>query len=267
MQGSGPSESSVWSRQVGSESDDPARTPLVLLAGELEMGGVPARRVLEELGCSVCVEQRETVLRQDPSKISPMPQLLISRLRAGGVELADFARRARQVLGASRLPILGVAERREVIEDLGTIRSAGVSGLVSASVSIDQFSNRVRLILDPFDSRASEMRAPCFIPGELYAHDRATPTVVISLSPGGVRAAVGESYAPNDAITVRLRLPGSEADLDISGRVTFVAASRDDFHLQEIGIVFIGCPSSVRAQLAKAVTEILRSAEGLTALR
>ncbi len=232
------------------------------------MGGVPASGVLAEVGCSVCVERREVVLRKDPSKISPMPHLLISRLRAGGVELTDFARRARQTVGPSRgLPILGVAEPGEVIEDLGRIRSAGVSGLISASASSDQFSSRVSLILHPFASRASEMRAPCFILAELHGDDRVTPTVIVSLSPGGVRAAVGEPYRPNDPVTVRLRLPGSESDLDIDGRVIFVAVARDDFHLQEVGIVFTGCPSSVRAQLAKTVMEILRSAEGVTVPR
>ena len=115
-------------------------------------------------------------------------------------------------------------------------------------------TDRVRLILNPLDSRASEMRVPCFIPAELYTHDRVTPTVVVSLSPGGVRAAVGEPYKPDDEITLRLRLPGSESDLYISGRVPFVAVSCDGFHLQEIEIVFTGCAPAVRAHLARAVT-------------
>ena len=125
------------------EGTDPAKAPLVLLARELSIQGRSTKRILDRLGYRVCVGQGSAVLRRQPRDISPRPHLLISPLRVEGVALTEFALRARKTLGTMAFPILAVAEPRGLVDDLGAMRDAGISGLVNTVHGIDHFCMRV----------------------------------------------------------------------------------------------------------------------------
>lgn len=195
-------------------------------------------RLLGQGHCEVTEILPNADLPGDLLTLETTPDLFIFPLRSRGSECLERIGKVNSHEQFQDLPILAVADLRDLSIDIEDLRALGVVGVVDRRAKIDHIMFRINQLVRPSAQRRRWERLDSFFPVTLDADGTLSKEVALNISLGGISVRSARELEVNTYVSVSFKIEAENAELKLEGRVVRSNSDPKTVPAYRLGIVF-----------------------------